>query len=44
MEDLVELSSDVMQYVVIVESLMEPLRKKWEDAIMIKLESYIANI
>ena len=31
-EDLLELSSDVMKYVVIEERLMEPLTKKWKDA------------
>ena len=32
MENLVEVSSDVMKYIVIEERLMELLRKKWEDA------------
>ena len=31
-EDLLELSSDVMKCVVIEERLMEPLTKKWKDA------------
>ena len=44
MEDLLELSSDAMKYVVIEERLMDPLRKKWKDAKRTKLEYYIANI
>ena len=32
MEDLLELSSDAMKYIVIEERLMDPLRKKWKDA------------
>ena len=30
-EDLLQLSSDVVKYAVIKERLMEPLRKKWEN-------------
>ena len=44
MEDLLELSSDAMKYIVIEERLMDPLRKKWKDAKRTKLECYIANI
>ena len=44
MEDLLELSSEAMQYVVIEERLMKPQRQKWEDAKRIKLEYCIANI
>ena len=43
-EDLLELSTDSMKYVVIEERLMEPLRKKWKDAKRTNLEYYIANI
>ena len=43
-EDLLELSGDAMQYVVIEERLMESLRVKWQDAKRPKLEYYIANI
>ena len=39
-EHLVELSSDAMEYILIEERLMEPLRKKWEDA-QRKKERYI---
>ena len=41
---MVEVSSDVMKFVVIEEKLMRPLRKKWKVAKRIKLECYIANI
>ena len=41
--DLLELSGNVMQYVMIEERLMESLRKKWEDAKRTKLEYYIAK-
>ena len=30
-EDLLEISSDVMQYILTGERLVEPLWKKWED-------------
>ena len=43
MDDLLELSGNVMQYVMIEENLMEPLRMKWEDAKRTKLEYCIAN-
>ena len=43
-EDLLELSSHVMNYAVIEERLMEPLRKKWEVAKKTRLEYYAANI
>ena len=44
MEDLLDLSSDAIKYVVIEERLMDPLRKKWKDARRTQLEYYIANI
>ena len=40
-EDLLELSSHVMNYAVIEERLMEPLRNKWEDAKKTKLERVV---
>ena len=43
-DDLLELSGNAMQYVMIEERLMESLRKKWEDAKRTKLEYYITNI
>ena len=43
-EDLQELSSDAMKFVVIEERLMDPLRNKWKNAKRAKLEHYIANI
>ena len=42
--DLFKLSTDAMQYVVIEERSMQPLRKNWEDSKMTNLEYYIANI
>ena len=33
-----------MQYIMIEETLVESLRMKWEDAKLIKLEYYIANV
>ena len=44
MEDLLELLKDAMKYMVIEERLMEPQRKKCEDAKRTKLDCYIANI
>ena len=38
-EDLLELLRDVMEYVVIEERLMETLRKTWEDAKLMKLDT-----
>ena len=40
-EDLLELSSDAVEYVVIEERLTEPLRKKWKDAKRTNLEYYM---
>ena len=31
-EDLLDLKSNAMKYIVIEERLMDPLRKKWKDA------------
>ena len=42
--DLLELSGDPMQYVMIEERLVESLQMKWEDAKRTKLEYYIANV
>ena len=42
--DFFELSTDAMQYVVIEERSIEPLRKKWKASKMTNLEYYIANI
>ena len=44
MDDLLELSGHAMQYVTIEGRLVESLRMKWEDAKLIKLEYYIANV
>ena len=41
MGHLLELSSDVIQYLVIRERVMEPLRKSWK---MKKIEYFLANI
>ena len=43
-DNLLELSGNVMQYVMIVERLVESLRMKWEDDKRTKLEYYIANV
>ena len=43
-DDLLGLSGNDMQYVMIEERLMESLRNKWEDAKRTKLEYYITNI
>ena len=43
-DDLLELSGNAMQYVMIEERLVESLRMKWEDAKRTKLEYYIANV
>ena len=44
-EDLLELLSDPVKYVLIEERLMDPLRKKWKfDAKRTKLEYYFADI
>ena len=42
-ENLQELSNDVMKCVVIEGRLMEPLRKKWKYAKRTKLKYYIAK-
>ena len=39
MEYVLELSIDAMEYVVIEERLMETLRKTWEDAKLMKLDT-----
>ena len=44
MDDLLELSGNAMQYVMIEESLVESLRMKREDAKRTKIEYYIANV
>ena len=44
MDDLLELSGNGMQYVMIKERLVESLRMKWEDCKRTKLEYYIANL
>ena len=44
MDDLLELSSNGMQYVIIEERLVESLRIKLEHAKRSKLEYYIANV
>ena len=44
MQDLFQRFSDVMKYIVIEENLIEPPRKKWDDAKRTKLEYYIANV
>ena len=41
MQDLFQRFSDVMKYIVIEENLIEPPRKKWDDAKRTKLEYYI---
>ena len=42
-EDLSELSSDVMKYVIIIKDmLLDALRMKWQDLEMLTLEYYIA--
>ena len=41
MDDLLELLSDIMQYVMIEERLVESLRMKWEDA---KCHEYIDSM
>ena len=43
-DDLLEISGDTIQYVMIEERLVESLRTKWEDAKRTKLEYYIANV
>ena len=43
-DDLLELSGDTMQYVMIEERLVKSLRIKWEDAKRTKLEYYIAIV
>ena len=42
--DLLELSGNAMQCVMIEERLLESLRKNWEDVKRTKLEYYIANV
>ena len=44
MEGLLDLSSNAMKYVVIEETLSDPLRKKWKDVERTKLQHYIVNI
>ena len=44
LEDLLKLSNGATKYVVIEERLLEPLKKKWEDAKRTKREHYITNI
>ena len=44
MDDLLELSGNAMQYVMIEERLVESLRMKWDDAKRTNLEYYIANV
>ena len=44
MDELLELSGDTMQCVMIEERLVESLRMKWEDAKRTKLESEIGNV
>ena len=41
MGDLLELSGNAMQYVMIEEKLVESLRMKWEDTKRTMLEYYI---
>ena len=43
-KDQLELSGDVMKYVIIEVRLLESLRMTWQDTKMPKLEYYIANI
>ena len=43
-DDLLELSGDIMLYVMIEERLVESLRMTWEDVKRTKLEYYIANV
>ena len=42
-KDLLELSSDAMEYVIIKNKLLEALRMKWQDVRMSNMEHYIAN-
>ena len=44
MDELLELSGNAMQYVMIEERLVESLRMKWEDATRTKQEYYVANV
>ena len=43
-DDLLELLSDAMHYVMIEERLVESFRIKWEDVKRTKLEYYITNV